>query len=211
LLALRGSYRIAKNYSNKVDGPIYNTGFDEKNASALIGYNSRSGYSHLNFTLYDNLQGIPDGSRDSLSRKFTKQVLEGAADDIINRPVVSAAELHSYTLSPLHQHIQHYRMYSNNHYKLNAGDVDISLGLQQNIRREYSHPTAPDQAGLFVRLNTVNYGIKYIAPLLYDIEISAGINGMYQNNKSRNATDFPIPDYHLFDAGAYTYAKWKKR
>jgi len=209
LLALRGSYRIAKNYSNKVDGPVYNTGFDEKNASALIGYNSRSGYSHLNFTLYDNLQGIPDGSRDSLSRKFTKQVLEGAADDIINRPVVSAAELHSYTLSPLHQHIQHYRMYSNNHYKLNAGDVDISLGLQQNVRREYSHPTAPDQAGLFVRLNTMNYGIKYIAPLLYDIEISAGINGMYQNNKSRNATDFPIPDYHLFDAGAYTYAKWK--
>ena len=209
LLALRGSYRIAKNYSNKVDGLVYNTGFDEKNASALIGYNSSSGYSHLNFTLYDNLQGIPDGSRDSLSRKFTKQVFEGAADDIINRPVVSDAELHSYTLSPLHQHIQHYRMYSNNHYKLDAGDIDISLGLQQNIRREYSHPTAPEQAGLFVRLNTVNYGIKYIAPLLYDIEISAGINGMYQNNKSRNATDFPIPDYHLFDAGAYAYAKWK--
>ena len=210
LWALRGSYRIAKNYSNEIDGRVYNTGFAEKNASALIGYNSNSGYSHLNLTLYDNLQGIPDGSRDSLSRKFTKQVFEGAADDITSRPVVSDAALNSYTLSPLHQHIQHYRIYSNHHYKLNKDDmIDVLLGFQQNIRREYNHPTMPSQAGLFVRLNTLNYGIKYTAMLFQKIEIAAGINGMYQNNKSKEATDFPIPDYHLFDAGGYTYAKWK--
>ncbi|PIG96057.1 hypothetical protein CS542_09545 [Pedobacter sp. IW39] len=32
---------------------------------------------------------------------------------------------------------------------------------------------------------------------------------MYQNNLNKNATDFPIPDYSLFDAGAYLFAKWK--
>lgn len=107
--ALRGSYRIAKNYINNIDGRVYNTGFIEKNASSNIQYKGNKGSSNLNLTLYDNLQGIPDGSRDSLTRKFTKQIYEGGNDDIRNRPVVSDAELNAFHLSPLHQHIEHYR------------------------------------------------------------------------------------------------------
>lgn len=209
LWAVRGNYRIAKNYTNNVDGRVYNTGFEEKNSSALVGYESNKGYTHLNATLYDNLQGIPDGSRDSLSRKFTKQVFEGNADDVKNRPLVSDAELNSYKLSPLHQHIQHYRVYSNNHYVLGNGEIDGLIGFQQNMRREYDHPTAPDQAGMYVQLNTINYGIRYNAPKFLNTEISAGVNGMHQNNKIKNATDFPIPEYDLFDAGGFLYAKWK--
>ena len=208
--AIRGSHRIAKNYMNNIDGRVYNTGFREINASSTIQHFSKNGYSNLNLTLYDNLQGIPDGSRDSLTRKFTKQIKEGSSDDIKNRPIVSADELNSYTLSPLHQHIQHYRIYSNNHYKFGDGDVDFLLAFQQNIRREYNHPTAIKQAGLFVRLNTINYGFRYNAPTIFNTDISVGVNGMYQNNKSKNATDFPIPDYNLFDIGSYVFAKWKK-
>lgn len=207
--AIRGSYRLAKNYRNAYDGRVYNTGFDEKNASALIGYKGSRGYSHLNVTVYDNLQGIPDGSRDSLSRKFTKQVYEGAIDDLINRPVVSDKELNGYKLSPLHQHIQHYRMYNHSFYRLGRSDVDVVVALQQNIRREYNHPTLPEQAGLYVRLNTINYSVRYNAPAVKNIETSFGINGMSQNNISKDATDFPIPNYSLFDIGSYLYAKWK--
>ena len=208
--ALRGSYRIAKNYTNNIDGSVYNTDFRETNASSTVQHFSISGYTNLNLTLYDNLQGIPDGSRDSLTRKFTKQIYEGNNDDIKNRPIVSDAELNSYQLSPLHQHIQHYRIYSNNHYELGKGDIDFSLAFQQNIRREYNHPTMPQQAGMYVRLNTFNYGFRYNAPIVFNTEISIGVNGMYQINKSKNATDFPIPDYNLFDIGSYVYAKWKQ-
>lgn len=208
--ALRGSYRIAKNYTNNIDGRVYNTDFRETNASATIQHYSNKGYTNLNLTLYDNLQGIPDGSRDSLTRKFTKQIYEGNNDDIKNRPIVSDAELNSYQLSPLHQHIQHYRIYSNNHYDIGKGDIDFSLAFQQNIRREYNHPTIPEQAGMYVRLNTINYGFRYNAPTVFNTGISIGVNGMYQNNKSKDATDFPIPDYNLFDIGSYVYAKWKQ-
>jgi iron complex outermembrane receptor protein len=208
--ALRGSYRIAKNYTNTIDGRVYNTGFRETNASATIQHFTTTGYSNVNLTLYDNLQGIPDGSRDSLTRKFTKQINEGNNDDIKNRPVVSDAELNSYQLSPLHQHIQHYRIYSNNHYAIGKGDIDFTLAFQQNIRREYNHPTIPQQAGMYVQLNTCNYGFRYNAPAIFNTQISIGVNGMYQNNTSKNATDFPIPDYNLFDAGTYVFAKWKQ-
>jgi iron complex outermembrane receptor protein len=209
LWAIKGSHRIAKNYTNTIDGRVYNTGFQEKNLAGLIGYTSAKGYTHFNATLYNNLQGIPDGSRDSLTRKFTKQVHEGALDDITNRPIVNNGELNSYKLSPLHQHIQHYRIYTNNHYQIGNGEIDATLGFQQNVRREFSHPTAPRQASLFVRLNTINYGVKYTAPTFANIEITVGINGMYQNNKSKNATAFPIPDYRLTDIGTYIYGKWK--
>ncbi|MCW3084642.1 MAG: putative tonB-linked outer rane receptor [Bacteroidetes bacterium] len=211
LFAVRGNYRIARNYTNSIDGKVYNTGFEEKNASALIGYTSEKGYTHLNVTAYDDLQGIPDGSRDSLTRKFTKQIYEGTNDNVKSRPVVSDAALNSYKLSPLHQHIQHYRVYTNNHYQIGKGDLDGVLGFQQNIRREYDHPTDPKQAGMYVRLNTINYGLRYNAPVFFNIEVSVGINGMYQNNKNKSATDFPVPDYKLMDAGAYLYAKWKYR
>lgn len=207
--AVRGSYRIARNYTNPVDGRVYNTGFRESNASASVRYTGNTGNTSLNLTLYDNLQGIPDGSRNLLTRQFTYQNAEGSDDDVLNRPVVPTDVLNSYVLSPLHQHIQHYRVYSKFNYRVGAGNVDGLLGLQQNIRREYNHPTDPDQAGMYVRLNTLNYGVNYHAPVIWNTEFSFGANGMYQANKSKDATDFPIPDYSLFDAGAYAFAKWK--
>ena len=206
---LSGSYRLAKNYTNSIDGRVYNTGFDEKNFSGTIGHSDEKGYTHLSFTLYDNLQGIPDGSRDSVTRQFTKQVSEIPFDDLKKRPIVSDAELNSYKLSPLHQHIQHYRIYTSNHYQIGQGDIDALLAFQQNIRREYNHPTAPEQPGMYVRLNTINYGLRYNAPKFLNLETSTGVNGMFQNNKNEEATDFPIPDYNLFDMGTYGFVKWK--
>jgi iron complex outermembrane receptor protein len=208
---LRGSFKMAKNYTNHIDKSIYNTGFREANASAIVQHYSDKGYSNVSLTLYNNLQGVPDGTRDSITRKFTRQVYEGINDDIKNRPIVSQTQSSSYTLSPLHQHIQHYRLYSNNHYEVGNGNIDLLLGLQQNIRREYNHPTLPGQAGMHVRLNTLNYSLRYNAPAILNTEISFGVNGMYQNNKSKNATNFPIPDYRLLDAGIYMYGKWKQK
>lgn len=210
LFAIRGSYRMAKNYRNPVDGRVYLTNFDEKNMSALLGYKTDKGFTHFNISLYDNRQAIPDGSRDSLTRQFTKQIYEGDKDSIRNRPIVSNEELNSYKVPALSQHIQHYRMYMHGYYKLGNSDIDFLLGIQQNIRREYNHPTMPEQTGMYVRLNTLNYGVRYNAPMFANIETSIGINGMLQSNKSLHATDFPIPNYNLYDGGMYLYAKWKQ-
>lgn len=215
--ALRGSERIARNYTNSVDGRVYNTAFRMFNASAYLGYHNSTGYSHLNATFYDNRQGIPDGSRDSLTRKFTYQVYESPGentilpqmDDITNRPVVSNKDLNSYKISPLSQRIQDYRLYNDNFYKLGQGDIKASIGFEQNVRREYNHPTDINQAGEYIVLNTLDYGVRYNAPTFSNFSPTVGFNGMYQTNKNKNATDFPIPNYHLFDLGGYGYLTWK--
>ncbi|HTQ63822.1 MAG TPA: TonB-dependent receptor [Puia sp.] len=215
--ALRGSERIAKNYTDPVDGRVYNTGFKMANASAFVGYRNAGGYSHLNFTFYDNHQGIPDGSRDSLTRKFTYQVYESPGenvklsqvDTIRKRPVVPENQLNSYRLSPLSQRIRDYRIYTDNFYHFGPTDIKVILGYEKNIREEFNHPTDPDQAGEYIVLNTFDYGLRCNIPSFLNVELSAGANGMYQTNSNGNATDFPIPDYHLFDIGSYVYGKWK--
>ena len=201
--AFRASGKMAHNYRNKVDGLVYGTAFREYNLSAMARVDKSWGYSQWGATMYDNEQEIPDGSRDSLSRKFTRQIYEADGDNLKDRPIVSDKLLKSYTINPLHQHIRHFRVYNRSQF----GGFNTTVGLQQSIRQEYNHPSMPDQPGLDVVLNTINYDVRYNFPVWQGIETTVGVNGMYQVNKSKHATDFPIPDYNLFDIGGFFFAK----
>lgn len=203
---LRATGKAAHNYYNRVDGDVYGTAFREYNLSGSVRVDKDWGYSKTAITYYDNLMEIPDGSRDSTTRRFTRQIFDDG-DDIKNRPIVPSNELKTYTINPLHQHIQHFRFYNASQFKFANSDLNILVGGQQSVRREYNHPTIPNQAGLYVVLNTLNYDIKYNLPNFGGIESTLGINGMYQTNRSKDATDFPIPDYDLFDVGAFYFAK----
>jgi iron complex outermembrane receptor protein len=205
--AARGSYRLAQAYRNALEGRVYGTAFRELNLTAMAGVEKAWGSTHLTATLYDNRQEIPDGSRDSLSRQFTRQIAEGPLDDIKNRPLVPTSDLSTYRINPLHQRIQHYRLLSRSRLQLGAGELQVVLGAQQNVRREYNHPTAPTQAGLAVALNTYTYDLRYAAPTWLGLETTLGLNGMHQTNYNRAATDFPIPDYSLADVGGYIFVK----
>jgi iron complex outermembrane receptor protein len=163
------------------------------------------GYLQIAATLYDNQQEIPDGSRDSLSRRFTKQVSED--DDIKNRPLVTDDELSTYKIAPLKQSIKHYRLYAQTQFKVGEGSINLLTGLQQNIRREFLHPSDAGQASLDIILNTLNYEARYNLPVFSGFETTIGANGFYQTNRNQDATTFPIPDYNLFDIGTYIFAK----
>lgn len=204
---LRTSAKAATAYQNRYDGRVYGTAFREVNASGMLGIDKTWGSSYLYATIYDNLQEIPDGSRDLTTRQFTRQVLESGPDDVKIRPIVPDADLNTYRINPLHQHIQHYRAYSRNRLVVGEGEITGIIGAQQSVRREYNHPTLLTQAGLYVALNTLNYDLKYNFPEWKGIEATVGVNGMYQTNTHRNGTDFPIPNYRLLDIGSYVFLK----
>ena len=192
------SHKQATNYQNRYDGRVYGTAFNETDLSGYVGLHKQWGYSDLNFSLFDDLQEIPDGSRDSVTRKFTKQITE--ADTF--RPIVSDAELNSYKITSLHQHVQHYRIYSTNNFIIGESKLGLILGYQQSIRREFSHPEDPDIPGLYLDLKTLTYDIKYIIPESEGWETTIGINGMYQQNTNKG-TEFVIPDYNQFEIGPF--------
>jgi iron complex outermembrane recepter protein len=211
LFCAKGSIRIARNYYNNIDKFVYNTGFQEKNLALTSGYQHKNGFLHFNFTMYDNFQGIPDGSRDSLSRKFTKQTQEEAMDVVTERPIVSDEELRSYTLSPLVQHIQHLRMYAKNEQKIGNGNLATLFAFTQNNRREYNHPTNINQPGLNIQLNTWSLRSCFtIANWVANTTQDFGVNGMIQENRLKNGTDFPIPNYELMEINPFYKLQWKK-
>src|SRR5260221_4758856 len=176
----RLSQRTAKDFQNSVDGRVYNTAFRQTDANGFLGVHRKWGGSHLSLSIFDNLQEIPDGSRDSLSRKFTKQITE--ADTF--RPVVSNSERNSYGISALHQRVQHYRAYLKNSFFFEKSRLDANIGFQRSVRREFSHPEVPyqDVAGLYLQLNTLTYDVKYFIPEFKNWETVVGVNGMYQVN-----------------------------
>ncbi|HEY4325683.1 MAG TPA: TonB-dependent receptor [Mucilaginibacter sp.] len=197
------SDKAAENYQNTHDGRVYATNFHEKDARAMIGLNKTWGYSYLNMSVFDDEQAIPDGSRDSLTRQFTKQITD--ADTY--RPIVPASELNTYTIPVLHQHVQLYRIYDNSSFALGSGNLLVNLGYQYSHRREFTHPTEPDIPGLNLQLQTWTYDFKYNFNLGKDYETTVGVNGMYQNNSLGYSTDFPIPAYHQFDIGPFFVLK----
>ncbi|WP_204376030.1 TonB-dependent receptor [Hymenobacter coccineus] len=205
--SLRGSRRQARDYRNPVDGLVYNTGFREVQVTGMVGVQKKWGGAHLWLSTYDDRQEIPDGSRDSLSRRFTRQVFEGNRDDIKNRPLVSGHELNSYGISDLRQRIQHYRAFGTTEIRLGPGELRALLGVQQNHRQEFNHPTNPAQPGLDLQLTTANYQARYLFDAWRGYELTVGAGGMSQDNRHLHATDFPIPPFRLFDLGGFGLLK----
>src|ERR1700761_3352985 len=118
------SQKLAKDYQDQHDGRVYATNFNEKDARAMIGLNKSWGYSYLNASLFDDLQAIPDGSRDSATRKFTYQI----TDADTSRPIVPTSVLNSYSVPTLHQHVQLYRIYDVSSFALGNGNLLVNLG-----------------------------------------------------------------------------------
>ena len=196
----RVSDKLAKNYQDPIDGRVYGTNYHETDLSGSFGLNKKWGFAHLDVSLFDDLQAIPDGSRDSASRRFTKQITEA---DTTMRPKVSDKELNSYTIPVLHQHVQHYRVLSSNSFNVLNDLLVINVGFERSVRREFSHPQYPDIAGLFLQLNSYTYDLKYHVHSIKGWDITAGLNGMYQTNDVTKGTDFIIPSYHQFDLGPF--------
>ncbi len=197
------SWKQAWDYQNNHDGRVYATNYIEKDARAMIGINKAWGYSYLNASLFDDLQSIPNGSRDSLTRKFTKQI----TDSDTFRPLVSQGELNSYAIPVLHQHVQLYRIYSNNNFIFGDGNLIANIGYQFSHRREYTHPQNPTVPGLNLELTTLTYDFKYNTDINEKYELSFGLNGMYQKNKLGYSTNFPIPPYSQLDIGPFIVVK----
>jgi len=193
------SGKEAKDYQNQRDGRVYATGYQERDARVMVGMNKSWGYSYFHASLFDDLQDIPNGSRDSATRQFTEQITEAGT----YRPIVSASELNSYHIPTLHQHVQLYRIYNNSNFVLGDGNLIVNLGYQFSHRREYTHPEDADVAGLNLHLSTYTYDVKYNYNFANGYEATVGVNGQYQNNTIGQATDFPIPAYHQFDIGPF--------
>lgn len=187
----RYSGKFAHSYHNAYDGYVYGSAFREQSFSQLLGYDHRNGHTHLTLDYYHLTPGIIEGERDENTGILsTPDGFSGKSDG-----------------TPLpYQQIYHYKAVLNNLWAIGDGNLKLLLGYQQNRRQEYED--SRDAYGLYLRLHTVNYDLRYQSPEFHGWRMATGINGMWQ--KSQNlGSEFLIPDYNLFDYGIFATASRK--
>jgi iron complex outermembrane receptor protein len=188
----RFSQKFAGDYFNKIDGRVPNSGFNEINGNGYIGLNRDWGFSHLNFSVFNQNVGIIEGERDSLGNLLGE-----------NSTLFHVGEPS--------QNVRHYKVSLTNSIYFKNSRLDADLGFQQNRRREFhEHESVTnehiEEAALDMRLNTITYRASYSFPEFAEWQISVGANGMSQSN-ANFGHEALIPGYSLFDIGAYAFLK----
>ncbi|HTO17259.1 MAG TPA: TonB-dependent receptor [Edaphocola sp.] len=201
---VRYSQKVAHSYKNKYDGYVLNSGFNENNIGGMLGLNKSWGYAHLKFSSYNLKPGIIEGARDPVTGQFVKPIANN--DSIVEETIASNTDLRSYNAFIPYQKIHHYKLVSNNNFYIGKGALKVTLGWQQNQRKEFEEILNPNEYGLYLNLNTINYDLRYNHSINNTFDLSFGTNGMYQNSKNKGS-EFLIPDYNLFDIGIFALAK----
>ncbi len=184
------SHKLAGSYKNKLDGKVFNTGFQEWNGKLFLGVNKQWGYTHLTASSFNTKLGITEGERDSLGNLISD----------------SPDKLRVYFTDFPHQKINHFNLTSNSYFILNRGAIKSDIGYQQNFRREYEDAANPSEPEMFLKLNTFSYNLRYNFDRKNDWEVTLGVSGMQQTNHNKGE-EFLIPDYRLFDFGFFGFIK----
>ncbi len=198
-----GSFKGAQDYSNKYDGPVFNSKFYNANFGGMIGITKSWGHSYFLASNFNQHIGMVEGERDSTTGAFIK------ADPNGGTPIATPEDFKKVTPEVPFQHVQHFKLISDNTFNLGNGRLDAIAGFQRNQRREYGNAADPLTPDAYFDLKTVNYSLNFHWPYTGNFKTSAGISGMYQNNQNK-AVNVLIPDYDLFDIGGFIYSQYSK-
>jgi iron complex outermembrane recepter protein len=193
------SNRAAADYKNKYDGYVYNSKFKENNVGGYVGYNGNWGYSHLLVSSFNLKTGLVEGERDN-EGSFIKSITGGGFAK------ATIDDFKSTTPQIPYQHIRHFKITTDNNFKLNKNRLSINVGFQQNKREEFGNIDDLSERALFFDLKTITYTAQLHLAEKNGFKTSIGSNGMQQNNTNKGIEQL-IPNYTLFDFGGYVYTQ----
>ena len=172
---------------------IYNSAFNEDNASMMVGVNKKWGYQHFHFSSYQAQFGMIEGERDSLGSFITHD----------GNSISNAIALTRNIDLPF-QRVNHYKISTLGSYFLRKGNLRTVFGWQNNLRQEYEdYAFVP---GMFIDLKTVTGDAKYYFPEHDNLEIVVGLSGGMQQNNNRGE-EYLIPDYTSNEVGVFSSLK----
>ena len=198
-----GSYKAAADYKNKYDGYVYNSKFYNKNFGGMLGYGGTWGHSYVMASSFNQRIGMVEGDRDSATGSFLKGLPGGGETIATNN------DFHSTSMQVPYQHIDHFKLTSDNSFNLGKSRLDLTVGYQRNQRREFGDADEPTTPEAYFDLKTVTYAVRLNLPYTGNWKTSFGITGMNQNNTNR-AEEAIIPNYNFLDAGAYVFTQYSK-
>jgi iron complex outermembrane receptor protein len=199
---VRASQKNAKAYQNAYDGRVFNSGFNERDFSALTGVNKSWGYTQFTVSSFAQKIGLIEGERDSQGNFIRLKDVNGTEEQV----AVPQEELNSYKLFVPKQSINHLRLANSTNLFLGNYRMQLNVGYQRNQRREFGDVLNETQPNLFFDLGTTNYSLNFFFPETNGWNFSVGTTGMSQQNKNRGK-EFLIPEYQLWDWGVVGFLK----
>jgi iron complex outermembrane recepter protein len=196
---LYGTTKAAADYKNKYDGNVFNSKFNEQNVGGYVGYNGSWGFSHLLVSNFNLKAGLVEGDRDSTG-KFIKEVGNGQVAEANNEDFKSTTPQIPY------QNIGHFKIASDNNFKIGNNNLTLNIGFQQNKREEFGDVDNPTKQGLFFDLKTITYAAQFHIKQKNGWKPSVGISGMNQTNTNRGIEQL-IPNYNLTDVGLFIFTE----
>ena len=181
------SDKMAHAYKNKYDGYVPGSQFRERAGRLMLGTNQSWGHSRLIWTAYHLTPSIVEGERDPETGE-----LECNSDDV-----------KTYSKALPFQQVKHYKLVWDNSLNLSSGYLKAIIGYQQNRRQEFEE--SADEYGIFLKLHTLTYDLRYVTNENNGWKFSTGIGGMYQKSVNEGE-EYLIPDSRLFDFGIYATA-----
>lgn len=194
-----GDVTAAADYKNKYDNRVWNSKFNNKNFGGYVGYNGAWGFSHLIVSNFNQKLGIIEGDRNA-NGSFIKALPNG----IDGEP--TGSDFNSTDPFVPYQHIRHLKVIADNSFKAGSGKITLNLAWQHNQRQEFGSPDDPNEMGLFFDLRTISYNTAYHFDDENGWTTSIGIGGMQQGNQNKGI-EVLIPEYDLFDVGAFIYSQ----
>lgn len=198
-----GSMKSAGDYSNRYDGKVLNSRFNEFNAGGQVGVNRKWGYSNISFSSFSQRLGVVEGERDDVTGQFLL-----FAGTPLER-IATSSDFSGRQVWVPNQQVQHFKLVTENSIAIQQSRLKFSVGWQQNLRKEFGEPEDPTAAELFFDLGTLNYNLHWQLPEKNEWHTTIGVNGMKQRNQNRGEERL-IPDYHLFDAGLFVLTQRMK-
>ena len=198
----RASNKMAKSYTNALDGRVFNSAFNEIDFNGFVGISRKWGYSQLNFNSFDQSIGLVEGDRDVNGKFLRLKDVNG----VEQASTATEDELNSYQPFVPRQNVNHFGLSNTTNLYLGVSRLQLNLGYQRNQRKEYGDVLNENTKSLYFDLTTVNYNLVYFFPEITNWQLSVGTSGMSQENRNKGI-EFLIPEYHLNDWGAFGFAK----
>jgi len=200
---LYGTIKAAGDYQNRYDGDVFNSKFHELNFGGYVGINKGWGYSHLLVSNFNQHLGLVEGERDSATGRFLKLVDQGGVEATT---IASGSDFTTTDPFIPKQHVEHFKITSDNSFNVGQGRLTATVGWQRNQRQEFGNVLDPGEESLYFDLKTINYNFQYHFHEKKNWKTTIGLNGMQQENQNKGV-EFLIPEYSMLDVGAFVYAQ----
>jgi len=176
---VRGSNTIHSDYRVADGNRVTNTRYNEQDLKTGIGYSNSVLSSVFRYNFNKLDLGIPEnGIAEQTSSSTTEYPKQAVTNHLLSL---------------------------NSTLFLNKSKLDIDLGFISNNRSEFEDR---DVANLKMKLNTLNYDLKYHLPKAGNLESIFGIQGMAQTNVN-SGIEYLIPNAKTNDFGVFGTANYE--